>query len=185
MHRRLFTRKQILTIPNFLSLVRLLMIPAICWVYICKESYYVATLLIVLSGITDVVDGIIARKFNMVSDLGKILDPMADKFTQIAIICCLISRYRLMILLACLFVIKELTMIGMGLTALKETDTVNSAKWYGKITTVFMYLTLVVLILFPEIPPAAADVFILICSGLVVLSLVMYMRFYRKLLAEK
>jgi len=80
MHR-LFKRDQILTIPNLLSLVRLLMIPMIIWLYCEKEDYVAAAVMIVLSGLTDIADGIIARKFHLVSDLGKILDPVADKLT--------------------------------------------------------------------------------------------------------
>ena len=85
MHR-LFKRDQILTIPNLLSVIRLLMIPVIVWLYCEKQDYIAAAAMIVLSGLTDIADGIIARKFNLVSDLGKILDPVADKLTQAALI---------------------------------------------------------------------------------------------------
>lgn len=85
MHR-LFKRDQIFTIPNLLSLVRLLMIPMIIWLYCEKEDYVAAAVMIVLSGLTDIADGIIARKFHLVSDLGKLLDPVADKLTQAALI---------------------------------------------------------------------------------------------------
>ena len=70
MHR-LFRREQILTIPNLLSLFRLLLIPAIIWLYCEKEDYLAAAIMTVLSGLTDIADGIIARKFHLVSDLGK------------------------------------------------------------------------------------------------------------------
>lgn len=95
MHR-IFKKDQILTIPNLLSVVRLLLIPVIVWLYCGKQEYTAAVVVILLSGITDIADGIIARKYHMVSDFGKILDPIADKLTQAAIILCLTYNYPLM-----------------------------------------------------------------------------------------
>ena len=79
-----------------LSVVRLLLIPVIVWLYCGKQEYTAAVVVILLSGITDIADGIIARKYHMVSDFGKILDPIADKLTQAAIILCLTYNYPLM-----------------------------------------------------------------------------------------
>ena len=95
MHR-ILKKDQILTIPNLLSVIRLLLIPVIIWLYCIKKKYALAVGVIVLSGITDVADGIIARTCHMVSDFGKILDPIADKLTQGAIILCLTVQYPLM-----------------------------------------------------------------------------------------
>lgn len=181
---KLFSKEQVITIPNLMSLVRLAMIPIIIWLYIVKSDYRSAALLIIISGATDVADGFIARKFNMVSDLGKILDPMADKLTQIAIVICLAVHYSLMKLLAAAFILKELTMIALGLVTMKRTDTVNSSKWYGKATTVFMYFTLMLLILVPKIPMQAANVMICICIVLILFSLMMYIRFYSSILKK-
>ena len=94
--RRIFKRSQILTLPNLLSLFRLLLIPVIVWLYSVQKNYYAAIGVILLSGISDIVDGWIARRFAMVSDFGKILDPVADKLTQAALLVCLLSQYRLM-----------------------------------------------------------------------------------------
>lgn len=80
MHRVL-RKDQILTIPNLLSIVRLCLIPLIIWLYCVKKDYTLAVIVILISGATDIVDGFIARHFNMVSDFGKILDPVADKLT--------------------------------------------------------------------------------------------------------
>ena len=89
-----FTKEDIFTIPNILSFLRILMIPGIVVLYCVYQEYAWATALIVLSGITDVVDGRIARTFNMVSDFGKMLDPVADKLTQAAVVVCLVIRYN-------------------------------------------------------------------------------------------
>lgn len=183
--RRIFTKQQVMTLPNLMSLFRLLLIPLIIWQYIGKANFKTAALLIVLSGATDVADGFVARRFNMVSDLGKILDPMADKLTQIAIVICLTVHYSLMKILAAVFIAKELAMIVLGLVTMKRTDTVNSSKWYGKATTVFMYFTMMVLILIPSISLGAANVLIGICIAMVLFSLMMYMSFYRSFLKKE
>ena len=77
-------KNQFFTIPNLLSLVRLAMIPLLLWLYLEKREYLWTAVVVVLSGATDIVDGIIARKYDLISDLGKALDPVADKLTQIA-----------------------------------------------------------------------------------------------------
>ena len=76
---------QFFSIPNILSYVRLGMIPAIVWVYCGRKDYILASILMVISGITDIVDGWIARHYNLITDWGKIIDPIADKLTQIAV----------------------------------------------------------------------------------------------------
>lgn len=75
-------QNKILTIPNVLSFFRLCLIPVIIWMYCSKRDYVRTAVILLLSGATDILDGFIARRFNMVSDLGKVLDPVADKLTQ-------------------------------------------------------------------------------------------------------
>ena len=178
MHR-ILKKDQIFTIPNLLSVVRLLMIPTIVWLYCVKQHYSAAVGVIILSGLTDVADGIIARKFHMVSDFGKILDPIADKLTQGIIILCLTFKYPLMWALIVLFVIKEVCMALMGLLTIKRTDSVNSAKWHGKVNTVILYGVMVLLIFFQGIPNVLANVLILLCGGMILFTFLMYARFYR------
>lgn len=86
--------KQILTIPNLLSVFRILLIPLIVWLYCGKQDYLLAAWVLLLSGVTDIADGFIARHFHMVSDLGKVLDPIADKLTQTVALVCLLTRFR-------------------------------------------------------------------------------------------
>lgn len=177
MHRVL-KKDQILTIPNLLSIVRLALIPVIIWLYCGLEKYYAAAAVIVLSGVTDIADGIIARKFNMVSDFGKILDPIADKLTQAAIIICLTFKHKMMLVLIAIFAVKELSMTVMGYLALKLKDSVNSAKWYGKVNTVLLYGVLLILIMLPGLSETAANVLIGISGAFMIFTLIMYIRFY-------
>ncbi len=181
---RLFTKKQILTVPNLLSLIRLCLIPVILWLYIHERRYVVTAAVIVLSGLTDVADGFIARRFNMVSDLGKILDPVADKLTQASIIICLLDRYPLTAGLICIFAVKEVTMLWMGQLTIRRKGEVNSAKWHGKACPVLLYLSLTALIIFPNIPYALTQAVIVLNMVMILISLVLYMRFYHGILSE-
>ena len=180
MHR-IFRKDQVLTIPNLLSVIRLALIPLIVWLYIGKQEYSAAVAVILISGATDIIDGFIARKFNMVSDLGKILDPVADKLTQATVILCLTVKYRWMRGLIVLFVVKEIIMAVLGYMAIQKKDVVNSAKWYGKLNTVVLYLVMTCLILFPSISETVANVLIGICICVMLMSLTLYIRFYLNL----
>lgn len=182
---RIFDKKQILTIPNMLSFFRLLLVPLIVWAYIGLNNQWLAIGLVALSGLTDIVDGKIARRFNMISDFGKILDPIADKVTQGVLIICLSAKYKLMIPLVILFALKEAVMLAMGYIILKRNDSVNSAKWYGKVNTVVLYATAILLIMFPSIPAEVATVMIIICGAFIVFSFIRYMLFYKSILSEQ
>ena len=184
MHR-VFKKDQILTIPNLLSVIRLAMIPLIIWLYCAEQNYTWAVIIILLSGATDIVDGFIARHFNMISDFGKILDPIADKLTQAAVIICLTVRYKWMYALIVLFAIKEAIMAILGYLAIKKKDSVNSAKWYGKANTVVLYVVMMLLILMPGMSEALANALIILCAGVMLFSLAMYIRFYLKLFSQK
>ena len=83
-------KNRILTIPNILSFVRIGLITFIMWLYLAKERYEAALFVLIASGLTDIVDGFIARRFNMISDFGKIIDPIADKLTQASVLFCLV-----------------------------------------------------------------------------------------------
>ncbi len=183
MHR-LLKKEQILTVPNLLSLVRLLLIPLILWLYLAKAEYLLAVAVIALSGATDILDGYIARRCRMVSDLGKIIDPVADKLTQAAMFFCLLNRYRAVRWLLALFIVKEFIMAFFGWLIIRKKDSVNSAQWFGKATTVTLYGSMVILFLFPTIPEVYADTLFALCAALIVLSLVKYLAFYRKILAD-
>lgn len=183
MHR-LFKKEEVLTIPNLLSLIRMLLIPLMVWLYVVKKEYILSVAVIILSGATDVLDGYIARHCNMVSDLGKIIDPLADKLTQLAMIVCLYKRYHGIRYLLSLFVVKEIVMTICGWLAIRRKDSVNSAQWFGKAATVGLYATMVILFLFPSIPEMCVNALFVICGGLILLSLVKYLMFYRKLLGD-
>ena len=179
-----FIKGKILTVPNLISALRLLLIPFIVWQYLYMNKL-AAVILLAVSGISDIADGKIARKYNAVSDFGKILDPAADKLTQAALIICLISKYKMMYAVIILFAVREIILAFLGVTAIRLKDTVNSAKWYGKLSTAYMYAVMLILIVFDGIPHRAADAMLLGGCGVIVLSFILYGRFYFSLLREE
>ena len=175
-------KDKILTIPNLLSLFRLCLIPVMIWLYTVQENYGLTTLVLLLSGITDVVDGIIARKYNMVSDFGKAFDPVADKLTQVAVMFCLVTRFPWMILPLVLLVIKELFTGITSLLTIRKTGKVEGAVWHGKITTVLLYTMMGIHLIWFHIPPLVSGFLIGISTGMMLLSAVGYaMRNFRML----
>ena len=169
-------KHKIITIPNILSLFRLLLIPVIMWLYIVKEDPVLTTVILALSGITDIVDGIIARKCHMVSDFGKAFDPVADKLTQIAMLFCLVSRFKWMLLPLCVMVIKEVTAGILGLLVIRKTGKVDGAVWHGKATTVSLYSMMIIHLIWYNIPGVISGILIGACTALALLSAFMYTR---------
>lgn len=167
-------KNKILTIPNILSFFRLALIPIFVWAYCGAEQYGLTAALLVISGVTDVLDGFIARRFNMISDLGKALDPVADKLTQLAMLFCLVTRFPLMLVPLIVLLVKEIASGIMGLLVIRKTGAVHGAVWHGKVTTVLLYLTMVVHVLWYKIPELASDCMIIACVGMMLLSLVLY-----------
>lgn len=157
-----------------MSVFRIVLIPFIAWLYVGKEMYAAALALLILSGVTDVADGWIARHFNVVSDFGKALDPVADKLTQGIVLICLSTKFPLMIVMILLLVAKE-SVIGISqLIMIRRTGEVYGAKWHGKINTVVIYLTMGVHMIWIKIPSGISRGMILCSSALTVLSFVLY-----------
>ena len=167
-------RKKILTIPNILSFFRLCLIPLIVWIYVGKEDYTLAGYVVIFSGITDVVDGFIARRFNMISDLGKVLDPIADKATQGVVIILLATRFPLMLIPIGLGIVKELFMAISGYMVVKKCEIVLCAEWYGKLATVLITIMMGMHLLWPGLNPTLSAILIAVCSVSIVLATVLY-----------
>lgn len=165
---------KVITIPNILSFFRLCLIPVLVWLYCFKQDPVRTVIVLVLSGLTDVADGIIARKFNMISNFGKAFDPVADKLTQIAMLFCLVTRFPHMLVPLILLVIKEISAGIMGLMVIKKTGKVLGAVWHGKATTFCLYTTMGIHLIWFSIPPIVSDILICVCTALILLSAVLY-----------
>lgn len=179
--------RKILTIPNLLSLFRLVLAGVFAAVYLNADSqadYYRAVGVLALSGLTDFADGKIARHFHLVSELGKVLDPIADKLTQAVVACCLCRHYGPMKLLFLVLVIKELTQGVVGGLAVKRTGRNEGALLCGKITTFYLYAMMCFLLLVPGAPMAVDTVLIFIGVGLLLWSFGTYLVTFRGMLRE-
>ena len=179
------TRKQIFTIPNFLSFLRLCMIPLIIWLYCSQENYALTAVVLVLSGLTDTIHGLIARRFNMVTDLGKALDPIADKLTQASVMFCLLTRFQMMLIPLLLLIFKELCNGIMSLVVIKKTGKVCGADWHGKVCTWLLYAMMFLHIVWFDISREWSTVLISICVIMMTVSFGLYMiRNYKMLTKE-
>lgn len=127
-------------IPNILTIIRFMIIPPIV-IGIASENFVVALIFLMISGITDVLDGAIARKFDLVTDFGKLVDPLADKATQLAILVTLGLKGLIPFWILAVVVIKEFAMIA-GASFLYGKELVVSSKWYGKLATVLFYIAI-------------------------------------------
>lgn len=160
-------------IPNILTTIRLCLVPLFAHFMLTSSetntNMVVAFIIFLLSGLTDIVDGYIARKYNMITDFGKIYDPFVDKLMQITAIVCLVIKELIPIWLLVLVIIKEVTMIIVG-GVLYRKKIVVSSNWYGKLSTVVFYSIVVIIILFNSKIPGwgmALLIAILIISMLV------------------
>lgn len=165
---------KIFTIPNLLSMFRIvLIIPMI--VFFLSQNYIGAVICVVISGLSDMFDGMIARRFNQISKLGKMLDPIADKLTLVAVIICigiLIPNLRLLVII---LAAKDILMLIGGAYLIHRGITPPAAKWYGKIATVVFYISVTAIVGIEVFGGAqlAAQLSVLITTLLTVTSLVM------------
>lgn len=176
-------KKEIFTIPNFMSLFRLLLIPVYVYIYLNAKQpsdYWLAGGILIVSSLTDMLDGIIARKFNMISRLGKILDPIADKATQGILMICLSIYYSNMRILLAFFLIKEGFMAIMGIINLSKGRMLGKAKMSGKVCTVVLFTCMILLILFPDMPSKGVNSLIIVSGFFMIVSLMSYVSTYVK-----
>lgn len=127
--------------PNILTIIRFLLIPVII-VFAFQDNYIAAIIVLTISGLTDILDGYIARKFNFITDFGKLMDPLADKATQVALLGTLTIQKIIPLWIIVIVIIKEFLMIS-GASFLYGKELVVSSKWYGKLATVLFYVAIV------------------------------------------
>ena len=158
-------RKDVFTIPNLLSLFRLVLIPVYVVIYLHADEakdYVLAGIILAASCLTDLVDGKIARKFNMITTLGKFLDPLADKATQFALLICLAVRYNVLWSVLTLFVLKELFQLVAGILAARKGRILKGALFSGKVCTTILFTSFVVMVVFPQLNPAIVNTIALV-----------------------
>ena len=174
-------KKEVFTIPNLLSLFRLALLPAYVYIYLnATETYQYVTAgaIMAVSCLTDLVDGKIARHFDMISTLGKILDPLADKVTQFTLTVCLSVKHPQLLPVLALFVVKELFQLIAGLVHLRKGKMLPGALMAGKVCTTILFVSLIALVLFPNVSPAVVNVIAIVDGTFLAISFVSYILAY-------
>ena len=182
---RRISKKELLSIPNLMGYFRLIMIPVFVWLYLKASTdadYYRAAIVMGISSITDMFDGMIARKFNMITEFGKFLDPLADKLTHGAILLCLWSRYPLILLLSGPVCAERRLHANHGRHQAPEGKKLNGAKWFGKCCTALLFRwVLFLLLLFPHMSLVTVNVLILLCAAAMFITLLLYIPVFRSM----
>lgn len=177
-------KKEIFTVPNLLSLFRLVLIPLYVTIYLNAQNdsdYYLAAAILAVSCLTDMIDGQIARHFNMISTVGKVLDPFADKITQFTLVVCLSVKYPILWVVTGLIFVKELFQLTAGLIRFRHGKMLKAAQITGKICTTILFLSLIVLVMMPNIPYGYVQWITLIDSIFLLIAFADYITvYYRK-----
>lgn len=174
-------KKEVFSIPNLLSLFRLLIIPVYIVIYLNATEpyqYFAAGGIMVVSCLTDMIDGKIARHYNMITTLGKILDPLADKVTQFALTLCLSLKYPILNPVLYLFLIKEVFQLTVGIVNLVRGKMLPGALMAGKICTTVLFVSLITLVLFPHMNPLLVDSIAYVDTFFLIISFVCYIFAY-------
>lgn len=128
-------------IPNILTIFRFILIPFIV-INLVYDSYIAAFIIFTVSGLTDILDGFIARKYNFITNFGKLIDPLADKCTQIITLGTLAIKDIIPMWIIIIVILKEFIMVA-GASFLYGKELVVSSRWYGKLATVLFYIAIV------------------------------------------
>ena len=170
-------------IPNILTILRFILIPVILY-FIFTGHYLLGFIFFTISGITDILDGAIARKFNLITNFGILIDPLADKLTQISVLATLVFQKIIPFWILIIVLLKELLMI-IGASFLYGKDVVVYSKWFGKLATVLFYLAIVCSLIIKEF--ALTGIwqnldFILYCIAVIatIFSFIMYVKYLYK-----
>lgn len=174
-------KKEIFTVPNLLSLFRLVLLPIYARIYLNATEefeYLLAGSIMALSCLTDLVDGKIARKFNQITNLGKVLDPFADKITQFTLTLCLSLKYPVLHPVLALFVVKEAFQLIVGIIFLTKGRMLPGALMAGKICTTILFVSLIALVLMPHMDPLLVDAIALVDGIFLLISFIAYITAY-------
>lgn len=180
--------KEYFSIPNIMGYFRIALALLYIWVYYMTlegAPYWPVIVIIIVSGLTDLLDGKIARKFHMVTNWGKMLDPIADKITIGAIILSLVFKYKMILPMILLYVIKEGYMALAGSLLIKKGHKIEGAKFYGKVCTFVTYLILIVILLVPDMDRRVVTGLIWINMAVMLYAFIRYIFYYGKLFKEE
>ena len=170
-------KRDFFTIPNILSLFRLSLIPVYAGLYLNateKYQYILAGTILTISCLTDMIDGKIARKYGMITTLGKVLDPLADKLTQLTLTICLSMKYPVLYPVLSLFVKKELFQLVLGIVFLRRGKMLPGALMAGKVCTTVLFVSLILLVFMPDMSHGTVTLIAAVDTIFLMISFVSY-----------
>lgn len=170
-------KKDIFTVPNMLSLFRLVLIPVYVIIYLnAKDTgdYYLAAAILAVSCLTDMIDGKIARHFNVISTVGKVLDPLADKATQFTLIICLTVKHPVLWILIGIFVVKESFQLVAGSLALRKGKILKGALLSGKVCTTVLFISLILMVMLPTMDDKVILALTVVDAAVMIIALLDY-----------
>ena len=170
-----------MTTASKITLVRVVLIPVYIVIYLRAKTaadYYIAAGILAVSCLTDLIDGKIARHFNMISNTGKILDPLADKATQFTLIVCLTIKHPVLLILIALFVVKEGFQLVAGFMILRRGKILSGALLSGKICTTVLFISLILMVMIPQMNEFMINILTAINCVFMLISFVGYARIY-------
>lgn len=179
-----------MNVPNVLTMIRFFMVPIFAY-YLYIQQYKVSVVIFIIAGITDVLDGYIARKKHIVTEWGKLADPLADKLMQITALVMLTIHGIIPWIFLVIMLIKELTMVAGSIKLYKKDNVVVSANWYGKFATVVFYIAIVVTMMFKIlgqngiIPSMIVIILILLTLLAMIYAFVKYVFVYKEATKKK
>ena len=170
-------KKELFSIPNLLSFFRIILLPVYVYIYLNASQpreYLLAGSILGLSCLTDMVDGKIARKFNMITKIGKVLDPFADKLTQLTLTICLSLRYPVLYPVLALFLVKECFQLIVAIIQFRRGKVLPGALLAGKVCTTVLFVSFIILVLFPNLTPFTVRIIALTDSAFLGFAFVSY-----------
>lgn len=176
-----------LTIPNILSFFRIVLIVPFVYFFL-QKNYVAAAVMLILSGLSDACDGFIARRFNQVTELGKMLDPIADKLTLIAIMVCITIFSPIVLPVMIVLILKDVIMLIGGSRLVKTGIAPPAAKWYGKLGTLLFYFSVCLIVFLKAAFNYENDILsvtlLSITTAVMIFALIKYFLVYMSLLKE-
>ncbi len=175
-------------IPNILSVVRLCMVPIFVYLFFLDypNNVWTAVFVFFLAGATDVLDGWLARRNNWISNVGKILDPLADKTMQCASLICLHIKSIIPLWLLLAYVTKELLILAGAIFVFRKKSVVVKSSFWGKFAVCVFYLSIAALVSLQSATEATRDTWTMaICAAMLCFAVVALVQYFREYIKSK
>lgn len=177
-------KEDLFTIPNILCYIRIILVPVFVYLYLNDYRLWSAVAVIIAT-LTDSIDGYIARRFNMVTDWGKFIDPVADKLMQFSMLFVVLMQYPLFFIVVVEYALKEIILLIVGLFIYHKGFNLNGANWAGKICSAAFDIVMLAFIFIPDIPKTAAGICVILVAVLLLIAFFSYLNEYRRLYSEQ